>query len=260
MTHEKDGGACLFGRRHFYCTLMEEPFMNPVIGLIPLYDDEKESYWMLPGYMKVLEKCGALPIMLPLTSDKEVLAQAFHMCDGLLLTGGHDVGTYIYGKEASKECGIPCKARDDMESVLFDMALKADKPVLGICRGIQFMNAYLGGELYQDLPTEYECKVEHHMTPPYDRTAHRVDVLEDSMLADIIGVGVHEVNSYHHQAVKTLADSLEIMAVSEDGLVEAASVKNKKFMVGVQWHPEFSYEVSDDSIKIVQAFVNACKG
>ena len=66
--------------------------MNPVIGLIPLYDDEKESYWMLPGYMKVLEKCGALPIMLPLTSKEDVLKQAFELCDGLLLTGGHDVG------------------------------------------------------------------------------------------------------------------------------------------------------------------------
>lgn len=233
--------------------------MNPVIGLIPLYDDEKESYWMLPGYMKVLEKCGALPIMLPLTSDKMVLAQAFDMCDGLLLTGGHDVGPYVYGKEASKECGIPCRERDDMESVLLDMALKEDKPVLGICRGIQFMNAYLGGELYQDLPTEYDCKVEHHMVPPYDRTAHKVEVLENCMLAEIIGAGVHEVNSYHHQAVKRLADLLDVMAVSEDGLIEAASVKNKKFMLGVQWHPEFSYEVNADSMKIIQAFVDACK-
>ena len=232
--------------------------MNPVIGLIPLYDDEKESYWMLPGYMKVLESCGALPIMLPLTADRAVLEQAFLMCDGLLLTGGHDVGTDIYGKEPIKECGIPCKPRDEMESILFEMALKADKPVLGICRGIQFMNAYLGGDLYQDLPTEYECKVEHHMAPPYDRSAHKVEVLEGSRLADMIGAGVHEVNSYHHQAIKCLADSLESMAVSEDGLIEAACVKDKKFMVAVQWHPEFSYESNSDSMKIVQAFVDSC--
>lgn len=233
--------------------------MNPVIGLIPLYDDEKESYWMLPGYMKVLERCGALPIMLPLTVDKRVLKQAFAMCDGLLLTGGHDVGPYVYGQEASKECGVPCRVRDEMESILFKMALEVDKPVLGICRGIQFMNAYLGGDLYQDLPTEYDCKVEHHMVPPYDRTAHKVEVLENCMLAEIIGAGVHEVNSYHHQAVKRLADLLDVMAVSEDGLIEAASVKNMKFMVGVQWHPEFSYEVNADSMKIIQTFVDACK-
>ena len=233
--------------------------MRPVIGLIPLYDDEKESYWMLPGYMKVLEMCNALPIVLPLTSDEAELKQAFAMCDGLLLTGGHDVGPYVYGKEASGECGIPCKARDDMESILFKLALEEDKPVFGICRGIQFMNGYLGGDLYQDLPTEYACKVEHHMKPPYDRAAHKVEVLEGSMLADMIGGGIHEVNSYHHQAVKTPADSVEVMAVSEDGLVEAICVKNKKFAVGVQWHPEFSYQVSGDSVKLVQAFVDACK-
>ena len=146
--------------------------MRPVIGFVPLFDDEKESYWMLPGYMKVLEKCGALPIMLPLTSDEEELKQAFDLCDGLLFTGGHDVGPYVYGKEASKECGIPCRQRDDMESFLLNAALEEDKPVFGICRGIQFINACLGGDLYQDFPTEYECKVEHHMTPPYDRAAH----------------------------------------------------------------------------------------
>ncbi|MCM1127763.1 MAG: gamma-glutamyl-gamma-aminobutyrate hydrolase family protein [Lachnospiraceae bacterium] len=233
--------------------------MRPVIGLIPLYDDEKESYWMLPGYMKGLEKCGALPIMLPLTSDKEELMQAFDLCDGLLLTGGHDIDPKVYGREASEKCGIPCKMRDVMESILLKAALDADKPVFGICRGIQFLNAYLGGDLYQDLPTEYACGVEHHMTPPYSAAAHKVKVLEGSMLAGIIGSGVHEVNSYHHQAVKTPAGSLEVMAVSEDGIIEAVSVKNKKFAVGVQWHPEFSYEENTDSIKLMRAFVDACK-
>ena len=238
---------------------LEERPMRPLIGLIPLYDDEKESYWMLPGYMKVLERCGALPIMLPLTSDEDELKQVFELCDGLLLTGGHDVDPYVYGKEASKECGIPCKARDDMEGILFRLALEEDKPVLGICRGIQFMNAYLGGDLYQDLPTEFNSRIEHHMAPPYYMAAHKVKVFEGSMLADIIGSGIHEVNSYHHQAVKLPADSVDVMALSEDGLVEAVSVRNKKFAVGVQWHPEFSYEVNEESVKLVQAFVDACK-
>ena len=73
--------------------------MKPVIGLIPLYDDEKESYWMLPGYMKVIEKCGGLPIMLPLTTDKEELEQAYDLCVGILFTGGHDVSPTLYGEK-----------------------------------------------------------------------------------------------------------------------------------------------------------------
>lgn len=233
--------------------------MRPVIGLIPLYDDEKESYWMLPGYMNVLETCGALPLMLPLTTDEEALKQAFALCDGLLLTGGHDVGPYVYHSEASKECGIPCKKRDDMEGILLNLALKEDKPVFGICRGIQFMNAFLGGDLYQDLPTEYHSGVEHHMVPPYDVAVHKIDVLEGTLLAGILGSGLHGVNSYHHQAVKTPADCVDVMAVSEDGLVEAISVKNQTFAVGVQWHPEFSYQENEDSVKLVRAFVEACK-
>lgn len=233
--------------------------MIPVIGLIPLYDDDKESYWMLPGYMKILEKCGALPIMLPLSTDAELLSKALSMCDGLLLTGGHDVGSYIYGEKASEKCGVPCKERDKMESILFKLALERDIPVLGICRGIQFMNAYLGGSLYQDLPTEYECMVEHHMEPPYDRAVHNVDVYEGTMLANIIGAGKHGVNSYHHQAIKTISPKVIPAAVSEDGLIEAIEVKDNKFAIGVQWHPEFSFKVNEDSIKLVQAFINACK-
>lgn len=232
--------------------------MRPVIGLIPLFDDEKDSYWMLPGYMKVLEKCGALPIMLPLTTDTDELDQAFSMCDGLLLTGGHDVNPRLYNESATSKCGIPCDARDEMEKYLFTRALKEDIPVLGICRGIQFMNAVLGGTLYQDLPSEYDCKVEHHMSPPYDNKAHSVDVLSGTLLADIILPGWHNVNSYHHQAIKRLADGLTKMAVSEDGLVEAVGMADKRFILGIQWHPEFSYMRDDDSMRIVQAFVDSC--
>ncbi|MBR1390767.1 MAG: gamma-glutamyl-gamma-aminobutyrate hydrolase family protein [Lachnospiraceae bacterium] len=232
--------------------------MKPVIGLIPLYDDEKESYWMLPGYMKVLEKCGALPIMLPLTDDRDELEQCMELCDGILLTGGHDVGPEVYGETATNACGIPCRLRDQMESYLLHGALERDMPVFGICRGVQFLNAALGGTLYQDLPTEYESTVEHHMAAPYDREAHKVEILPGTILAAILGEGIHSVNSYHHQAIRDLAPGVTLMAVSEDGLSEAIGVPDKKFVMGVQWHPEFSYESNAESRKLVQAFVDAC--
>jgi len=233
--------------------------LKPVIGLIPLYDDEKESYWMLPGYMRVIEKCGGLPIMLPLTTDQEELEQASNLCDGILFTGGHDVSPVVYGEEKRSTCGISCDMRDAMEGYILKECLADNKPFLGICRGIQFVNAYLGGTLYQDIPTEYECKVEHHMEPPYDRAVHKVEILPYTKLAEILGAGMHEVNSYHHQAIKELSHEVKKMAVSEDGLIEAIEVRNQKFAVAVQWHPEFSYENNEDSIKLVTAFVNECK-
>lgn len=232
--------------------------MKKVIGLIPLYDDEKESYWMLPGYMKVIEACGGLPLMLPLTEDTEELDQCFSMCDGILLTGGHDVDPALYGEQPAKACGIICHPRDVMEKYLFKRAVKEDKPVFGICRGIQFMNAVLGGSLYQDLPSEHPSETEHHMTPPYDVPIHQVTVLEGTLLAEIIGAGEHQVNSYHHQAVKEAAPLAQVMAYSEDGLIEAISIPEKKFIVGVQWHPEFSYEKDAECRSLVQAFVDAC--
>jgi len=233
--------------------------MRPVIGLVPLYDDEKDSYWMLPGYMKVLEECGAFPIMLPLTSDKDELEEGLELCDGILFTGGHDVDPKVYGEEAKPECGVSCALRDSMEGYLLDRCIEDNKPFLGICRGIQFINAHLGGSLYQDLPTEYDSKVEHHMSPPYDIAIHKVKVLDGTLLAKILGAGEIGVNSYHHQAVKSLADGLTKMAVSEDGLIEAVEVKNQTFAVGIQWHPEFSYKKNENSKKLIMAFVNACK-
>ena len=100
--------------------------MKKLIGLIPLYDDDKDSYWMLPGYMKVLETCGALPVMLPLTTDPEELNDCFSLCDGILMTGGHDVDPALYAETAKKTCGIPCSSRDKMEAYLFEKALQED--------------------------------------------------------------------------------------------------------------------------------------
>lgn len=231
---------------------------KPVIGLVPLYDDEKQSYWMLPGYMQVLEKCGAVPLMLPLTDDPEELQTCLALCDGILLTGGHDVDPALYGEMPLPQCGIPCPARDRMEKKLLASALERNKPIFGICRGIQFLNAALGGTLYQDLEVQHPSRVEHHMTPPYDRAVHTVTVLPDTPLARIVGPGILGVNSYHHQAVRKLAPTLQPMAVSSDGLVEAVCRPDKRFVMAVQWHPEFNFQTSPQSLALMQAFVDAC--
>jgi len=231
--------------------------MEKIIGVSPLYDSDRQSYWMVPGYMKMLESAGALPIMLPLSSDEEELKKYVGLCGGFLLTGGQDVSPEFYGARRGEKCGECCVERDRMDSLLLKEAVAEDKPVLGICRGIQLMNAAMGGGLYQDLPTEYKSGVEHHMSPPYDRAAHYVKIVKDTLLYGVFGEEKIGVNSYHHQAVKKLSPAFKASAISEDGLVEGIYMPDRKFIVGVQWHPEFFYEKDIFSRKLVAAFVGS---
>ena len=230
---------------------------KPLIGVVPLYDSEKESFWMLPGYMEGIEAAGGIPVMLPMTADDGILDTLVGALDSFLLTGGQDVDPALYGAAKSPACGETCPARDAMEPKLLKLALDADKPVFGICRGIQLLNACLGGTLYQDLPAEHESAVDHHMNPPYDRAVHEVTILADTPLAALLGKMRLGVNSYHHQAVKTLAPVLRPMALADDGLVEAAYLPGKRFCMAVQWHPEFSYKTDAGSRALLAAFVRA---
>lgn len=232
--------------------------MKPVIGLMPLWDEEKDSYWMLPGYVDGVMRAGGLPVMLPLSADREDLRRLCDLCDGFLFTGGPDVDPGVYGEEA-----LPCVStfvpRDDMERIVLDLALAQDKPVLGICRGIQFLNAALGGTLYQDLPAQHPSDVPHVMKPPYDRAIHTVRIEQPSPLYDLLGKEMIGVNTYHHQAVRELAPCLTPMAVSEDGLVEAVYMPDKKYVWAVQWHPEFMSPEDEEAGRLFTSFVDACR-
>ena len=231
---------------------------KPLIGIVPLVDAPRDSYWMLPGYMQGVEQAGGVPIMLPLTDEDAVLRQLVELCDGFLLTGGQDVSPALYGAAPSPQCGETCPRRDAMEKVLLPLALAQNKPVLGICRGIQFLNACLGGTLYQDLPIEHPSTACHHQQPPYAQPVHGVTLVPGTPLQTLLGKQTLAVNSLHHQAIQTLAPALQAMAVSEDGLVEAVCLPEKKFVWAVQWHPEFSFAVNADSRKIFAAFIESC--
>ena len=232
---------------------------EPIIGLVPLFDDEKDSLWMLPGYMDGIVDAGGIPIMLPLTSEKATIDQLLDTVDGIIMTGGHDVSPDIYGEEKLEDLVVCNEARDSMEKELLKQALEKDIPILGICRGIQFINAFLGGTLYQDLGKQHPSETEHHQKPPYDVPVHKVKLISDSKLYGLLRKDVIGVNSYHHQAVKEVAGTLKVMAISEDGLVEAVELPEKRFVWAVQWHPEFSYRVDDNSKLIFREFVKHCQ-
>jgi putative glutamine amidotransferase len=145
-----------------------------------------------------------------------------------------------------------------MEMISLDKAVHNNIPILGICRGIQFINAALGGTLYQDLPSERPSDIEHHQTPPYYVPVHDVQIVKDSPLYDLIQNDILAVNSYHHQAIKKLSPKLAAMAFSQDGLIEAIYKPDNKFLWALQWHPEFSYKTDKNSKMIFELFVSNC--
>jgi putative glutamine amidotransferase len=236
---------------------MGEDRMKPIVGVMPLWDEEKDSIWMLPGYLDGISQAGGLPIMFPFTADERELEQLVELCDGFLFTGGHDVSPELYQEEPLEGLVDSCPKRDIMEEIVLRKALEKNKPVFGICRGIQFINAFLGGTLYQDIPAQHPSETEHHQTAPYDTPVHDVDLVEGSPLQRCLGIDRLSVNSYHHQAVKKLAPELEAMAFSPDGLVEAAYMPGKKFLWAVQWHPEFSFRTDGCSRRVFSAFVES---
>ena len=232
---------------------------KPVIGLIALVDEGRDSFWMLPGYMNGIAAAGGIGVMLPLTDDDTDLEEILSRFDGFLFTGGHDVDPRIYSQEKTSLCGDLAPGRDAMERKLLKLALEKNKPVFGICRGLQLMNAVLGGTLYQDIAAQFPSETNHRMAAPYGRPQHPVTILPDTPFArwgipETIGV-----NSYHHQGVHILSDRLAPMAVAPDGLVEAAYIPGYPFGCAVQWHPEF-FHVDDPVSRIIfRKFVEAYK-
>lgn len=230
--------------------------MKPVIGVIPLWDSQRESLWMLPGYMDALMQAGALPCILPLTESDADLEQLADGIGALLLTGGQDVAPVLYREPLMPACGEICTTRDAMELKMVPLMMRLGKPILGICRGLQLLNVALGGTLWQDLPTQHPSPVEHHAP---GETAHLVNVSAGTRLASIVGPGQHPVNSRHHQAIKALAPSLVASAVSEDGLVEAVELPGTDSLVlAVQWHPELRYRSHEGSMALFRELVNSC--
>ncbi|MBU9713876.1 gamma-glutamyl-gamma-aminobutyrate hydrolase family protein [Evansella tamaricis] len=231
---------------------------KPMIGVLPLYDKDKESYWMLPGYMKGIELAGGIPVMLPLTTDRDLIMTLAKTYDGFLFTGGQDVNPELYGEKVEEFCGELCHERDTMEKFLFHQAVLLDKPMFGICRGIQLFNTLLGGTLYQDIPLQFSKMVGHKQNAPYDKPVHHVSIDNESLLSKLLNLRSMMVNSYHHQGIHELSDQLVCNARAEDGLVEAVHMPGKRFVLAVQWHPEFNYETDQANFKLFQEFVCAC--
>jgi len=232
---------------------------KPVIGVSPLWDEEKKRIWMRPQYLEGLEEAGAVPVVLPLPVSETALKQIADSFDGFLFTGGGDMDPVLYGQVKADYCGEICEPRDKMETFLFREAImNLKKPALGICRGMQLFNVMFGGSLYQDIPAEFSKEIDHEAGPPYDVHAHGVRLLPESPLCKLVGSERLEVNSNHHQSINRLAEGLEVMALADDGVVEAVYAPARPYVWAVQWHPELLLK-DEASKKLFASFVESIK-
>ncbi len=223
---------------------------KPLIGMTISRLDDRPAYFMRENYADSVLQAGAVPVLLPYRLTDQDIAQIAAQMDGFLFTGGNDVVTARFGEQTLAGCGESDEERDEMEIRLCRAAVQAGKPVFGICRGIQLMNVALGGTLWQDLPSQFRARADApklaHQQPSKGKiVSHLVQVKEGSLLEKILKKDGETrnriwVNSFHHQAVRTLAQGCEAVAYSQDGVIEAIEMPSyRNFFLGVQWHPEY---------------------
>ena len=184
------------------------------------------------------------------------------MFNGFLFTGGPDLHPFHFGEETQIHCGNVSPKRDHLELELLQLAIKARKPILGICRGIQLINICLGGDIYQDLPSQFfeDFPVAHTQPFSYEIPSHTVTVIPDTLLSRIAGKTTIQVNSMHHQAIRRLAPGLNASGFAPHGLTECVEMQEyPTFFLGVQWHPEYLWEKDDAARGIFAEFVKAAK-
>lgn len=210
---------------------------QPIIGITANVSEGNVS--LLPGYYKSIIKAGGIPMVIPPSDDMSIIAGLLDSVDGILLSGGADINPLFMGEEPVNELHNINPYRDRQELLIVKMAANRQIPIFGICRGLQVMNVALGGTIYQDIYSQIDGKLIKH-SQDLDRAyaSHLVNLEEDSMLSQIINATTLPVNSFHHQAIKDVAQGFKVCAIASDGVIEAIESTEYKSMIGVQWHPE----------------------
>jgi gamma-glutamyl-gamma-aminobutyrate hydrolase PuuD len=240
--------------------------MKPVIGITttPFVEPQDHGtfrrYLVSSNYVRAVEAAGGLALILPPQVD--AVQQLVMLIDGLLLTGGADMAPDLYGEPEVHEATYGVDAeRDSFELELFQAMMGQEKPIFGICRGIQVMNVALGGSLIQDLPSQHAGASEvghrqHERNIAASEPSHQVTALLPDLLPIFDGDTL-TVNSFHHQAIRDIAPLLSTVATSPDGLVEAVVMRDRSDVFAVQWHPELMFDTHEEHLRPFRLLVNA---
>jgi len=230
---------------------------RPLIGLDCTYERDatysRDQMRMSVPYYQALIEAGALPVVIPVIDDHSLISEYLDVLDGLVFAGGLDVPPAAYGQDKHPQTQECHPKRFAYDRLLAELVLQRDIPVLAICMGQQLINVVYGGTLIQHIETE----IEHARVEPRLDSFHSVTIEEDSLLHQILGANELEVNSSHHQALDKLAPGLRVLARAPDGIIEAVQMTDKRFFIGVQWHPENLAPTDPQMLDLFRAFVKA---
>jgi putative glutamine amidotransferase len=242
--------------------------MKPVIGVTPDFNagDRKDmggrepTYFLRARYIRAIEELGGIPLILPLVNGPAARRRLLDGVDGLLLTGsGPDLPPRLYGERQRFKFPLVSERRANFELDLVHQARTRDLPLLGICGGMQTVNVACGGSLFQDIPSQVHDALDHRQKAKATHVSHSVTVVPHSLLKKIVAKANLMVNSSHHQSVKTVAPSLIASATAPDGIVEAIESPAHRFLLAIQWHPEFLFERHAPHRRLFEALVHAAR-
>ncbi|MCI0420800.1 MAG: gamma-glutamyl-gamma-aminobutyrate hydrolase family protein [Acidobacteria bacterium] len=236
---------------------------RPLIGIPCRIDAGRDRFYLRKHYSEALFHAGGTPVLLPLIPEKIYAEELVRGLDAILISGSNsDVDPHRYGQEPHPKIGSVVTRRDETDLFLLDEVFRARKPLLGICFGVQILNVYLGGTLWQDVESQVKQPVKHEQTAMEDYRSHTIRIKPRSLLHRLAQQTQTRVNSFHHQAIQKVAPSLVAVAESSDGIVEAVELRKPRqgqFVLGVQWHPEIGWETDELSQKIFTHFVEAAR-
>ena len=223
---------------------------SPLIGLTSYGKKEENKYNLPAEYVESVRRAGGIPVLLP-PGEKSVKSLCSRL-DGIILTGGGDIHQDHYNGSTHPLIYNVDEQRDETELAITKIILERNIPTLAICRGMQILNTFFGGTLFEHLPVL-------HRFPPRETTKHLVDISPGSKLHGIVSTSQMEIVSWHHQAVKDVPKELTITARSKDGVIEGFELDSHPWLVAVQWHPELS--ASEDKLqqKLFDALIEVSK-
>jgi putative glutamine amidotransferase len=224
-------------------------------------DAGKDQFYLRKHYSEALFHAGATPVLLPLIAEKLYARAIVNGVNGILISGSNsDIDPHRYGQEPHPKIGSIVSRRDESDLFLLEEVFRTRKPLLGICFGIQILNVYLGGTLWQDVESQVKQSVKHEQVATEDYRSHTIHIKPGSLLHRLAQQRKSRVNSFHHQAIQKVASALIPVATATDGIVEAVEMSAKgQFVLGVQWHPEIGWERDKLSQQIFSSFVQAAR-